>query len=928
MENLSVGVQLQAKAEDGKYYLAEVLQVSAKRRKAPVKVKYCGYDGEFWLPESDLRSKLLPSSGKKEAEKNGDADKVNMENLSVGVQLQAKAEDGKYYLAEVLHISTKRRKAPVKVKYCGYDGEFWLPAADLRSKLLRSSGRKQVDKTAKMDKTDKAVSDIGIIGSGVMGSNLGLNIADKFHDGQPFQVSLYDLSQEQVQSVLAANAAYKNLHGFGGKHKLKDFVASLKPPRKAIILVPAGAATDAVIEDLAALFRKNDIIIDVGNANFRDQIRRAESLEKRGLRFLGMGVSGGAEGARKGPAFFPGGTLSVWNDVKHIIEAPQLRGVTSFRILCNVTVLVISMSNNHGLIQFDAPQPCEKYDCLAENPFTEYRKSLERMTAVDGPFPLAEEDVQHYGTSQRYRCWQKGPNSIVHHTLRELYGDCFARYSDKEFLVYEGERFTFSQAMEISVALSRALRHNYGVQRGSCVAIAGRNFPEWVFTFVAVTSHLGAVALPVNAWWTGNELKYGLEDSQSCLLVADMERLERAPFISGMGIPAVCMRAGSTVPPHGAERFEEVVIAGQKLQPLNTAALTQDDRAMLMYTSGTTGMPKGVVSTHRNICSALNTLRMYFVHEQPLRQLVVILAVPLFHVTGSHIAMLAAICRGDRLILMYKWNATRALQLIQEEKVNSIVGVPTNTYELVNHPDFKKFDTSSMTNVGGGGAAFAAPMIKRVRQTFEKAKAGTGYGLTETNAVSVIMPAVCILGEGDAKMPPGGVGEICLRGPAIMQEYWRKPDRTAEAFHVDEHGELWFRTGDIGAVDEDDFVYIMDRAKDIIIRGGENISANEVETALYEHPDVAEVAAVGMPDDALGETVAAAIVFRKGKTPPKEDELRAFAAQRLPRHMVPKEFFSWPGEALPRGATEKIQKRAIRADLAKLRKGPDTASKL
>mmetsp|Transcript_84318 Transcript_84318/g.202134 ORF Transcript_84318/g.202134 Transcript_84318/m.202134 type:complete len:497 (+) Transcript_84318:1-1491(+) len=154
-----------------------------------------------------------------------------------------------------------------------------------------------------------------------MGSNLGLNIADKFHDGQPFQVSLYDLSQEQVQSVLAANAAYKNLHGFGGKHKLKDFVASLKRPRKAIILVPAGAATDAVIEDLAALFRKNDIIIDVGNANFRDQIRRAESLEQRGLRFLGMGVSGGAEGARKGPAFFPGGTLSVWNDVKDIVEA-------------------------------------------------------------------------------------------------------------------------------------------------------------------------------------------------------------------------------------------------------------------------------------------------------------------------------------------------------------------------------------------------------------------------------------------------------------------------------------------------------------------------------------------------------------------------------------------------------------------------------
>mmetsp|Transcript_47209 Transcript_47209/g.110387 ORF Transcript_47209/g.110387 Transcript_47209/m.110387 type:complete len:663 (-) Transcript_47209:71-2059(-) len=319
MEQLSPGVELQAKAEDGKYYVAKVLQISAKRRRAPVKVQYKGYEGEFWLPLSDLRSKLL-STGQSPAVK------VDLTVLSKGMELQALAVDGSLYKAEVVRVDLKNHpKAPVKVRYVGYTAasDEWLGPDRLRSKLLKPGAKAKTteQRPKKTSSKVEAVSDIGIIGSGVMGSNLGLNIADKTHGGKPFEVSLYDLSNEQVQSVLSANSSYKNLHGFGGKEKLKDFVASLKRPRKAIMLVPAGKATDAVIEDLAALFQKDDIIIDVGNANFRDQIRRAESLEKRGLRFLGMGVSGGAEGARKGPAFFPGGTLSVWNDVKHIVEA-------------------------------------------------------------------------------------------------------------------------------------------------------------------------------------------------------------------------------------------------------------------------------------------------------------------------------------------------------------------------------------------------------------------------------------------------------------------------------------------------------------------------------------------------------------------------------------------------------------------------------
>jgi len=565
------------------------------------------------------------------------------------------------------------------------------------------------------------------------------------------------------------------------------------------------------------------------------------------------------------------------------------------------------------------------------------RRSVEALTASDGPFPLAEEDVQHFGTVQRYRCWQKGPNSLVSHTLPEFFNDSFTRTADKEFLVYEGDRFTYGETLDIAVAFSRALAQKFQVQRGSCVAIAGRNFPEWVFSLIAVNGYLSAVSLPVNAWWTGSELQYGLQDSQSCLLIADLERLDRAPFLEEMRIPAICMRAGARTPPQKAQRFEELVILGRSLQPIPRRPVDQDDRAMLMYTSGTTAMPKGVVMSHRNICSAINALSLFHHRTGSTSQRTIILASPLFHVNGSHVGLFGSICRGEKMVLMYKWDATRALQLIEQEQVNLIVGVPTNTYDLVNHPDFKKYDTASMINVGGGGAAFAAPMIKRVQDTFKNARASTGYGLTETDAISVVMPAelfparptscglpvvnvdVCILGENNQKLPPGGVGEICFRGATVMQEYWRKPDKTAEVFHIDDHGDLWFRSGDIGAMDEQSFVYILDRAKDIIIRGGENISCAEVEQALFEHPSVAEVAAVGMPHDNLGETVAIAVVFKKGAVPPAAEDLQRHAAGLLPRHMVPSEVFIWDA-ALPRGATGKIQKKEIREQLKKLRK--------
>jgi len=565
------------------------------------------------------------------------------------------------------------------------------------------------------------------------------------------------------------------------------------------------------------------------------------------------------------------------------------------------------------------------------------------LTTPDGPFPLAEEEVNHYGTIQKYKCWQHGPNSQVHLTLPALYGDAFSRFIDQDFLVYEEERLTFGDVMAAAAALARDVAATYGFERGACLAVAGRNHPDWVVSFVAGTSFLGAMVLPVNSWWIDEELRYGMEDSKTKLLIADLFILKRAPFLSDIGLPAICMRSAGSQLPSGVRTFEDAVASGRQLPPTPLQPATPNDRAMLMYTSGTTSKPKGVVLTQRGILGAVNTIKLLNTNPNgsSSRQ-VVLLGSPLFHVTGSHVALFAAIAMGGKLVMMHKWDAGRALPLIQQEKITTIVGVPTMTYDLVNHPDFSKYDTSSMVGAGGGGAVFAAPMIERVNKTFKNARASTGYGLTETNAVSVVMPApffparptscgipvfnvdVCIMDEANQKLPIGEVGEICFHGATVMLEYWGKPDKTAEVFHVDEDGKLWFRTGDLGALDKDGFVYIMDRAKDIIIRGGENISCAEVEAAVFEHPSVAEVAAIGLPHEQLGEIVAAAVVFKPGAQTPSNEELRQVAAKKLAGFKVPAEIHAWPEAALPRGATGKIQKRDIREKLKAMRQPPSS----
>mmetsp|Transcript_25391 Transcript_25391/g.55236 ORF Transcript_25391/g.55236 Transcript_25391/m.55236 type:complete len:615 (+) Transcript_25391:172-2016(+) len=595
-----------------------------------------------------------------------------------------------------------------------------------------------------------------------------------------------------------------------------------------------------------------------------------------------------------------------------------------------------------------APAPTTEAEAtqVVKEALGEIRAAIASVTGPDGPFPLREEEFEHFGTKQKYLTFYDGPNSIVYHTVADMYKDCFSRNLDKPFLVYEGERLTYGDVWQRASALARVLADDYGMQRGDCIAIAGRNTPDWVIAFVAVTGFLSCVALPVNSWWVDDELKYGLQDSGAKLLLADAFVLSRAPFLEELKVPAILMRGNAKTPlPKGTRVFKDLLAEGLKKPAFKQRPVAKEDTALLMYTSGTTSNPKGVVMTHRSAAVTMNGYRVLLSFMPPPagegNQAVILVASPLFHVNGTHVALFAAMCLGAKLCMMFKWEAKRALEIIQEERVNNLVGVPTNTYDIANYKDLHKYDTSSLAAVGGGGANFAAPMIKRVNDTFKTAKAGTGFGMTETNAISCVMPGALfplrptscglpmfhletiILDENNKKLPPGQMGEICLRGAQIMKEYWGKPDKTAEVFHFDEDGKLYFRTGDLGMLDEDGLMYITDRAKDIIIRGGENISCGEVEHAIYDHPSIAEVAAVGMPDETLGEVVAVAVVVKPGEKVPTPQELKAVAAKKLAGFKVPAEVYVWP-DALPRGATGKIQKRDIRDKLKAQRGGPQS----
>jgi long-chain acyl-CoA synthetase len=548
------------------------------------------------------------------------------------------------------------------------------------------------------------------------------------------------------------------------------------------------------------------------------------------------------------------------------------------------------------------------------------------LTGPGAPFEIVERLVDGHPIKQ----FAELPRS-----LREAFA--LARlHGDKPFLVYEDETWTFAELMARVDEIADALVHHYSIRPGDRVAIAMRNYPEWIASFAAILS-VGGIAVCMNAWWKAEELAYGLDDSGARLLMADIERFEVAkPRVASGGLRALVVRYDGPLPT-GVERLADVLRPGAAMPEVDVHS-HQD--ATILYTSGTTGFPKGAVSTHHAVLSALRAFACRAIvgaMTQPPKEPspyppCFILVVPLFHVTGLVPVMLSSFLNGFKLVMMYKWSPERALELIERERVTQFVGVPTMAFDLLESKDFPLRDTSSLASVGGGGAPAPPELVSRIDKSFSRARPGLGYGMTETNAYgpqnsgddylrkprstgrSVPVLEVRAFDDQMNPLPPDQVGELCFRGPNLIRGYWNKPEATAQTIV---HG--WLKSGDLGRVDEEGFVFVEDRAKDMVLRAGENIYCAEVEAVIYEFPGVHEAAVFGVPHERLGEELACAVLPKQGSTIDVA-AFRAFVEARLASFKVPT-IVEIVGAALPRNAAGKILKRELRDGLVERRKG-------
>lgn len=567
----------------------------------------------------------------------------------------------------------------------------------------------------------------------------------------------------------------------------------------------------------------------------------------------------------------------------------------------------------------------------------QFNRAWDELTADGAPFAMTEIEVRGHPM----RVYDNAPP-----TMRSLW-ELAALHGDATYVVFEDERATYAEIGAQVRALATLLRDRHGVGEGDRVAVAMRNYPEWVVSYWATVS-IGAALVGMNAWWTTQEMAYGLRDSRPKVLIADAERVERVrPVLDELRadrpLHLLAVRTDGELPTD-ADHWADVVDPTSAPDGLPDADIDPDDDATIFYTSGTTGFPKGAQLTHRGSIHNVMNLAFMTTVSTMARELagngdagaqadtgrpVFMAPTPLFHVTANNCLLQPCTLAGGTIVLTYKWDAGRALELIERERVTNFSGVPTMSRELLMHPDWSSRDTSSLKGMGGGGAPIQPDLVEKIDRTLAGGVPTTGYGLTETHGIVTAnqaelytaKPASCGRvvptldarledADGDVVSGPDALGELCVRGSIVIKGYLNRPDDTATAI-VDG----WFHTGDIARIDEDGFVFIVDRVKDMVLRGGENVYCSEVEAAIYEHPAVVEAAVFGVPDDRLGEVVAAAVVVRDGSEL-TEQQLTGFLADRIARFKIPERIW-FRTEQLPRNANGKFVKRELRDALVK-----------
>lgn len=553
-----------------------------------------------------------------------------------------------------------------------------------------------------------------------------------------------------------------------------------------------------------------------------------------------------------------------------------------------------------------------------------------QLTGPGAPFEIISQTFDGI----QYRAFKNVPPSV-----KEML-DIGRQHGEQTYICYEEERWSFNDFFQQVDAIGHQLVHRYGVQKGDRVAIAMRNYPEWLTAFVAIVS-LGAVAVPLNSWGRRDELLFGIKDSGAQILFCDAQRLRYvADDLSELNVRAVVARPDDVPLPPQAEHLDAFLDNVGKVD-LPAYPVEPEDPAMIMYTSGTTGHPKGAISTQRQIGQALmafelNAASSAMLNMDTVRAMMesgfepaILLAVPLFHVSGLHALALLSLRGGRKLVMMYKWDAGQALKLIEKERLSALTGAPSMVMDVLDHPDFDQYDTSSLFAVSGAGSAAPPRLAELIKARLARPYPGAGYGMTETNAVGssgtgiiwerkprsagVLSPIVEFrtVDEQGRELPRGEVGEIWLKSPTIIKEYWQRPDDSRETFH-----DGWIATGDIGYIDDENYVFLVDRAKDIIIRGGENIASAEIEVLLHSHPDVHEVAAFGVPHPRLGEEVAVAVVAKEGRQI-DVSSIRDFVSEHLAGFKVPAHVWV-RSEALPRNPSGKVIKNPLREEWLKM----------